>query len=516
MQTSSTTHDNAPTAPSSTQPHLKRELKARHLTMIAIGGAIGTGLFVASGATVATAGPGGALLAYLLVGVMVYFLMTSLGELAAFMPVPGSFATYGTRYVEPGFGFALGWNYWYNWAVTVAVDLTTLQIIMRYWFPAVPGFWWAALFLAVIFLLNYISVRGFGEGEYWFALIKVITVIFFIAVGVLMIVGIMHGGEQAGWHNLTTGDAPFVGGMPALIGVAIVVGFSFQGTELIGIAAGESENPRKNIPRAVKQVFWRILLFYVLSIFIIGLLIPYTDPNLLSSSEENIAVSPFALVFQRAGLAFAAAVLNAVILTSVLSAGNSGMYASTRMLYAMACDGKAPRVFARLSKNGVPRNALYATTLVSMLCFLTAIFSEKLVFFWLVGMSGMTGFIAWLGIAISHYRFRKGYVRQGHKLSDLPYRATLFPFGPLFAFVLCLIIMLGQRYQEAWDIITGLFGAVFQGKPFVMGAEFAWADFIGAYVGIPLFLVIWWGYRIRHKTKLVRYEDMEFRDMSQQ
>ena len=480
---------------------LKRELKARHLTMIAIGGAIGTGLFVASGATVANAGPGGALLAYLLVGVMVYFLMTSLGELAAYMPVPGSFSTYGARYVDQGFGFALGWNYWYNWAVTVAVDLVTLQIIMRYWFPSIPGVWWAALFLLVIFLLNFISVRGFGEGEYWFALIKVITVLFFIAVGVLMIFGILHGGEQAGWQNWTMGDAPFVGGMPALIGVAIVVGFSFQGTELIGIAAGESENPRQNIPKAVRQVFWRILLFYVLAIFIIGVLIPYTDPNLLSSSEENVAVSPFALVFQRAGLAFAAAVLNAVILTSVLSAGNSGMYASTRMLYAMACEGKAPRMFMRLSKNGVPRNALYATTVVSMLCFLTSVFSEKLVFFWLVGMSGMTGFIAWLGIAISHYRFRKGYVKQGRKLSDLPYRATLFPFGPLFAFALCLVIMLGQRYEDVWAILTG-----------TMDHEFPWADFIGAYIGIPLFLAIWGGYRLKHKSRLIPYEEMQFND----
>ncbi len=485
-----------------TEPvQLKRALKARHLTMIAIGGAIGTGLFVASGATVANAGPGGALLAYLLVGVMVYFLMTSLGELAAYMPVPGSFSTYGARYVEPGFGFALGWNYWYNWAVTVAVDLVTLQIIMRYWFPDIPGVGWAALFLGVIFLLNFISVRGFGEGEYWFALIKVITVIFFIAVGVLMIFGILHGGEQAGWQNWTTGEAPFVGGMPALIGVAIVVGFSFQGTELIGIAAGESENPRQNIPKAVRQVFWRILLFYVLAIFIIGVLIPYTDPNLLSSSEENVAVSPFALVFQRAGLAFAAAVLNAVILTSVLSAGNSGMYASTRMLYAMACEGKAPKMFTKLSKNGVPRNALYATTVVSMLCFLTSVFSEKLVFFWLVGMSGMTGFIAWLGIAISHYRFRKGYIKQGRKLSDLPYRATLFPFGPLFAFALCLIIMLGQRYEDVWAILTG-----------TMAHDFPWADFIGAYVGIPLFLAIWWGYRLKHRTRFIPYEDMKFND----
>ncbi|MFA9440616.1 amino acid permease [Uliginosibacterium sp. sgz301328] len=496
------------------QPHLKRELKARHLTMIAIGGAIGTGLFVASGATVATAGPGGALLAYLLVGVMVYFLMTSLGELAAFMPVPGSFSTYGAHYVEPGFGFALGWNYWYNWAVTVAVDLTTLQIIMHYWFPNVPGFWWAAIFLAIIFLLNYISVRGFGEGEYWFALIKVLAVVFFIAVGTLMIFGIMHGGEQGGLHNFTVGDAPFVGGMPALIGVAIVVGFSFQGTELIGIAAGESENPRQNVPKAVKQVFWRILLFYVLAILIIGLLIPYTDPNLLSSSEENIAMSPFAIVFERAGLAFGAAVLNAVILTSVLSAGNSGMYASTRMLFAMACEGKAPKMFAKLSKNGVPRNALYATTVVAMLCFLTAVFSEKLVFFWLVGMSGMTGFIAWLGIAVSHYRFRKGYVLKGNHLEDLPYRAKLFPFGPLFAFALCLIIMLGQRYEDAWEIISGLWASLVHGTPFVMHNGFEWADFIGAYVGIPLFLVIWIGYRIKHKTRLIRYEDMEFVELT--
>lgn len=228
-------------------PGLRRELKARHLTMIAIGGSIGTGLFVASGATVSQAGPGGALLSYALIGLMVYFLMTSLGELAAFMPVSGSFSTYGAKYVEEGFGFALGWNYWYNWAVTIAVDLVASQLVMSYWFPDTPGWIWSALFLGLMFLLNYISVKGFGEAEYWFALIKVSTVIIFIAVGVLMIVGILKGGEHAGWQNWTIGDAPFAGGFSAMIGVAMIVGFSFQGTELIGIAAGESENPGKNI-----------------------------------------------------------------------------------------------------------------------------------------------------------------------------------------------------------------------------------------------------------------------------
>lgn len=209
-------------------PGLRRELKARHLTMIAIGGSIGTGLFVASGATISQAGPGGALLSYMLIGLMVYFLMTSLGELAAYMPVSGSFATYGQNYVEEGFGFALGWNYWYNWAVTIAVDLVAAQLVMAGGSRIHRAGSGSALFLGVIFLLNYISVRGFGEAEYWFSLIKVTTVIVFIIVGVLMIIGIFKGAQPAGWSNWTIGEAPFAGGFAAMIGVAMIVGFSFQ------------------------------------------------------------------------------------------------------------------------------------------------------------------------------------------------------------------------------------------------------------------------------------------------
>ncbi|QUG75071.1 amino acid permease [Erwinia sp. E602] len=474
------------------QPGLRRVLKARHLTMIAIGGSIGTGLFVASGATISQAGPGGALLSYALIGLMVYFLMTSLGELAAFMPVSGSFSTYGSKYVEEGFGFALGWNYWYNWAVTIAVDLVAAQLVMNWWFPDTPGWIWSALFLGLIFLLNYISVKGFGEAEYWFSLIKVVTVIIFIVVGMAMIVGILHGAENAGWHNWQTGDAPFAGGFAAMTGVAMIVGFSFQGTELIGIAAGESEDPAKNIPRAVRQVFWRILLFYVFAILVISLIIPYTDPSLLRNDVKDISVSPFTLVFQHAGLLSAAAVMNAVILTAVLSAGNSGMYASTRMLYTLACEGKAPRMFARLSKGGVPRNALYATTVVAGLCFLSSMFGNQTVYLWLLNTSGMTGFIAWLGIAISHYRFRKGYMTQGRDLADLPYRSGFFPLGPIFAFVLCLMITLGQNYQA------------------FLADTIDWGGVAATYIGLPLFLAIWLGYRWTHKTRVVKYREMEF------
>ncbi|HRM47832.1 MAG TPA: amino acid permease [Alicycliphilus sp.] len=475
--------------------HLHRALKARHLSMIAIGGSIGTGLFVASGATISQAGPGGAVLAYMVVGLMVYFLMTSLGEMAAYLPTSGSFATYGARYVDEGFGFALGWNYWYNWAVTIAVDLVAAQLVMAYWFPGVDGVLWSAVFLAIMFGLNAISVRGFGEAEYWFAAIKVATVIVFIGIGVLMILGIMRGGAPEGlWGNLalwTQDDAPFAGGFAALIGVAMIVGFSFQGTELIGIAAGESEDPARNIPRAVRQVFWRILLFYVFAILVISLLIPYTDPQLLKNDVGDIAVSPFTLVFQRAGLLSAAAVMNAVVLTSVLSAGNSGMYASTRMLYTLACQRMAPRIFARVSANGVPVMALIATTVVAALCFLTNIFSPQAVYIWLLNLSGMTGFIAWLGIAISHYRFRKGYVAQGLQLSALPYRTTSFPFGPIFAFVLCMTITLGQNYQA------------------FLQERIDWTGVVATYIGLPLFLVIWFGYRLVKGSRIVPYAKMQ-------
>ena len=478
-------------APTQNNGNLRRKLRTRHLTMIAIGGSIGTGLFVASGASVSQAGPGGALAAYALIGLMVYFLMTSLGEMAAYMPVAGSFSTYGARFVDPAFGFAIGWNYWYNWAVTIAVELAAASIVMKFWLPYVPGVVWSGVFLALMFALNAISVKGFGESEYWFALIKVVTVIVFIITGVYMIFGLMHGQEAVGLTNFTSGDAPFVGGLPAMIGVAMIAGFSFQGTELIGIAAGESENPSTSIPRAVKQVFWRILLFYVFAILVIGLLIPYTDPNLLKGQVTDIGVSPFTLVFQNAGIAFAASVMNAVILTAVLSAGNSGMYASTRMLYALACEGKAPKLFARLSANGVPLNALYATTLVGALCFFTSIFGDQTVYLWLLNTSGMTGFIAWLGIAICHYRFRKAYVAQGRSLAALPYRATLFPLGPLFAFALCLAITLGQNYQA------------------FMADAIDWSSVAATYIGIPLFFVIWFGYRLKNGTRLLAYDEID-------
>ncbi|QPF33459.1 MULTISPECIES: amino acid permease [Acinetobacter] len=473
---------------------LQRKLGARHLNMIAIGGSIGTGLFLASGATIANAGPGGALLAYVLIGIMIYFLMTSLGELATHNPTSGAFFTYGTKYVEGGFGFALGWNYWYNWAITVAFELVAVQFIMKFWFPDIPGVYWSAIFLAIIFGINALTVKGFGESEFFFSLVKVLAIIAFIIIGIWMIVKIMLTPGAEAFANWSIGDAPFVGGFQALIGVAMIAGFSFQGTEMVGVAAGESKNPKKTIPVAIKQIFWRILLFYIVCIFIIGTLIAYNDPRLLqAAATDNIALSPFTLLYEKAGFAFAASIMNAVILTAILSAGNSGMYSSTRMLFDMSRKGSAPKMFARLDPRGVPMNALYATTAIAALCFLTTFFGEQEVFNWLLNMSGMCGFIVWLGIAISHYRFRKGYLAQGYKLEDLAYRAKFFPFAPWFAFILCAIVVLGQNYQ---DVLAG-----------------QWMGVLSTYISIPLFLAIWFGYKWKKKTKLVSYQEMDVQPM---
>ena len=473
---------------------LQRKLGARHLNMIAIGGSIGTGLFLASGATIANAGPGGALLAYALIGVMIYFLMTSLGELATHNPTSGAFFTYGTKYVEGGFGFALGWNYWYNWAITVAFELVAVQFIMKFWFPDIPGVYWSAIFLAIIFGINALTVKGFGESEFFFSLVKVVAIIAFIIIGIWMIVKIMLTPGAEAFANWSIGDAPFVGGFQALIGVAMIAGFSFQGTEMGGVAAGESKDPKKTIPVAIKQIFWRILLFYIVCIFIIGTLIAYNDPRLLqAAATDNIALSPFTLLYEKAGFAFAASIMNAVILTAILSAGNSGMYSSTRMLFDMARKGSAPKLFGRLDPRGVPMNALYATTAIAALCFLTTFFGEQEVFNWLLNMSGMCGFIVWLGIAISHYRFRKGYLAQGYKLEDLAYRAKFFPFAPWFAFILCAIVVLGQNYQ---DVLAG-----------------QWMGVLSTYISIPLFLAIWFGYKWKKKSKLVSYQEMDVQPM---
>ncbi len=461
------------------QQTLKRDLKSRHITMIALGGSLGTGIFVSSGNAIHTAGPGGALLAFMIIGVMIYFLMTSLGEMSTLYPVTGSFCEYCTRFVDPAFGFSMSYNYWFNWAITVAAELSAAGIVMQFWFPEVPVVYWSAAFFCLVVLLNSFAVGLYGEIEYCLSSIKVVTIIIFIFVGLLIISGLI-GNHSMNFQNWVTGDAPFHHGWYGVVSVMLVAGFAFQGTEIFGVTAGEVKTPGKSIPKAIKNVFWRILLFYIVAIAIINFIIPYTDPNLINQNNE-VSLSPFTIVFKQAGFRFAATAINLVVLTAILSAANASMYTATRTLWYMSKQGIAPKLFGVVSRKGVPVAALTLTSLFGALTFLSSLFGGGKIFMMLVNLSSLSGFIAWIGIAISHYYFRKDYINQGNSLASLPYKAKLYPFGPVFTLILCSFIIIGQQ--------------------FVISDHFDWGTYIGTYISIPLFVALYSGYKFYYRVR---------------
>ncbi|KAG0290789.1 hypothetical protein BGZ96_005764 [Linnemannia gamsii] len=473
---------------------LQRNLEARHLTMISLGGTIGTGLFLASGASIATAGPGFSQVAYSLIGSMVYCFMSSLGEMTTYLPITGSINAYGTRFFDPALGFMLGWVYWFSWSVTLATELVASAVIISYWVPIeqCPGWVWSMVFIVVLTSLNLTSVKAYGETEYWLSLIKVLAVFVFIIVGFLYIggaIGTVAPGELKPGPEIFDLD-PFHGGFTALFSIFLNAGFSFQGAELVGIAAGETKNPRKNVPRAIRQVFWRILMFYVLTILIIGMTIPYNDPE-LANPDGSIESSPFTRVFLRAGIAVGGDIMNAVILVAVLSAGNSGLYASSRALHTLSQEGNAPKFFGYVNRYGVPVYCVAATALVGCLAFIVSLpqIGQGQAYDWLLALASTTGFIAWLGIAFSHIRFRMAYKAQGRSLDDLPFVSNLYPFGPIYTIVICMVILLGQGYTAF--------------------SPFSIKMFLSAYVTLPFVVILYFGNKFWCKTKILRLVDVD-------
>ncbi len=438
--------------------NMKRGLNSRHISMIAIGGAIGTGLFVATGSVVAQAGPGGAILAYLLIGIMLYFLMSSIGELATFYPVSGSFSSYATRFVDPSLGFTMGWLYYIMWALVSSVDVMVASNVLYYWdvFKFFSPLTWSLIFITIVFLLNIFTVKAFGETEFWLSLIKVVTIIIFIIVGFLMIFGIL-GGHSYGFENYTKGEAPFVGGLSGFLGVLLVAGFSVGGTEVVAVTAGESDNPEKTMPKAVKQVFWRILLFYVLSIGVIAAIIPYTDPLLLNENE-SVTQSPFTIVFDRIGVAFAASVINAVILTSLLSATNSGVYTTSRMLFSLSDEKQAPKFLSKLNdKSKLPLRALVTTYILIVAIIIIANFYSNAVFS-LLNIIGSLVIIVWAASSWAQVRLRKAIKRQGQDINQLlPYKSPLYPLGPILVFATLIFLYFGNSIGDLFDGNIGKF-----------------------------------------------------------
>lgn len=470
---------------------LKREITMRQLSRITLGGGIGTGLFLASGALIGGAGPGGALVAYSIIAIIVYFLMTGLAEMTSFMPVSGAYAAQATKFVDPAFGFTVGWNSWFGWAVTIAVELEAGAIIMGFWFPDVPSIVWSTFLLVLLLSINLIGAKGYGEAEYWLSSIKIGSVIIIIVVGFLMVFGVLSG-QSTGVYNLTVGNAPFVGGISGMFSVFLVAGFAFIGAEMFAITAGEVENAEQNIPKAVKQIIWRLIIFYIVATFVLSLVIPYDDPNLLNSDVNNVAMSPFTILLTKSGIPFAAHLMNAVVLIVVLSITNSGLFLTSRMLYAMASSKKAPKVFAKTSKKGVPIAAILCSASFGCLCFLSSFVGSGKIYITLLNISALNGFLMWLVITICYYRFRRGYVLQGYDLNHLTYTAKWFPAGPIFAMCAIIIIIIGQ------DIVL------------FTGETIDWFSVISINLCIVIFIAPYLVYKVKYKTKMVPLDKIDY------
>jgi len=403
---------------------LNRSMKSRHLLMLSLGGVIGTGLFLNVGYTINQAGPGGALIGYLFGGLILFMVMNCLGELAVYMPVTGSFQTYATRFISPSAGFSLGWMYFVGSAATAGVEFTAAGILMQHWFPDIPIWIWCAVFMVLLFVLNALTTKGFAEAEFWFASIKVVAVIAFIIIGGAAIFGLVPLADRPTPH--LTNLAPsglFPAGISIIFVTMMNVIFSYQGSELVGIAAGETENPEKNIPRAIRTILFRIIVFYIASIIVLSAIFP--------SSELGLMESPFVTLMNLAGVPYAAGIMNFVILTAILSVGNSCLY---------------------LTKNKVPLNALIFTMVFSLLSLLTSVMEADAVFVLLMSVAGISVTISWMGICASQLMFRYRYIKSGGNLADLKFKTPLFPLIPIFCIVFCLVILIFLAFDPTQRI----------------------------------------------------------------
>jgi GABA permease len=425
--------------------HLKKDLKIRHITMISIGGVIGAGLFMGSGAVIHSAGPG-SLVSYALAGLLVVFVMRMLGEMASLNPTSGSFSTYAREAIGPWAGYAIGWLYWFFWVIVIAIEATAGAANIQYWFPDIPA-WLLSLVLTVLLTLtNIYSVKSFGEFEYWFSLIKVVTIILFLGLGLFVIFGLVPGVEAPGLSNLTGNGGFMPHGVGAiLLGITVVI-FSFMGTEIVAVAAGESAEPSKAVRIATNSVIWRILVFYIGSIAVVVTLLPWNSANLLKS--------PFVAVLEHVGIPAGAQILNFIVLTAVLSCLNSGLYTNSRMLYGMAKTGDAPKAFLKLNKNGVPVRAVLFGTFFAYIAVIFNYISPDEVFLFLVNASGGIALLVYLVIAFSHLKMRQRVERQNPEL--LQVKMWLFPYLTYVTIAGILAILIAMAFIDSMRLQVAL------------------------------------------------------------
>ena len=376
-----------------------RGLKDRHVQLIAIGGAIGVGLFLGSATAISRAGPG-LVLAYALGGLAIFFIMRALGELLLYRSVAGSFASYAEEFVGPWAGFTTGWSYWFMWVVTGMAEITAVAVYVNYWFPDVPQWLPALITLAVLYGVNLIAVGVFGELEFWFALVKVVTIVAMLVIGLVVILfGVGPAGETASFSNLVNHGGFFPTGILGVVLVLQIVMFAYQGVELVGVTAGEAEDPERVLPHAVNSIVWRILIFYLGALIVIMAVLPWT--------EFQPGVSPFVLVFERVGIPAAAGIINFVVITAAASSCNSGIFSTGRMLYTLAQFRQAPRAFAKVSARHVPATAITFSAALMLIGVLLNYVVPERVFVWVTSVALVGSLWTWGMIVFSHLKFRE-------------------------------------------------------------------------------------------------------------
>lgn len=413
---------------------LQRGLKNRHIQLIAIGGAIGVGLFLGSGKSIHFAGPS-IMLVYLITGIMLFFMMRALGELLLYRPTTGSFTDFAETFIGPWAGFITGWTYWFCWIVTGIAEITAVGLYVKFWFPDLPQWIPALICVLVLFAINMATVKAFGEMEFWFAIIKVVTIVALIVIGLILVfTGYKSHGTHATFSNLWSHGGIFPNGVSGFLLAFQMVVFAYVGIELVGVTAGEAENPELTLPKAINNIPIRILIFYIGALLVIMSIYPWNgvDPN----------SSPFVKVFSLIGIPAAAGIINFVVLTSAASSCNSGIFSTSRMLYTLANEGKAPKKLKELNDQSVPAPALITSTLVLLIGVLLNYWLPDQVFTLVTSISTICFIWVWGVILIAHLRFRKLKPEEAEKIS------FKMPFAPVsnwivLAFFVFILVVLG-------------------------------------------------------------------------
>lgn len=462
---------------------LKQRLKQRHLQMISIGGTLGSGLFIGLGYTLSS-GPGATLVGFCLVGFAIFCVVHAAAELSVAYPTSGSFATHVSRFLDPAIGFTVASNYALAWLISFPSELIGCALTIRYW-SAINPVAWVAIFYVLVVLLNLFRVRAYGESEFILSIIKVIAITIFIIIGIVIICGGAPGntngyiGTQY-WHNPGSFAKPV---FKSICNTFISAAFSFGGTELVILTAAESTSPTA-ITRATKQVFWRIALFYITTIVVIGCLVPYTDERLLGgSNDSDITASPFVIALSNTGSKFGSQVsnfMNVVILVAVISVANSCVYASSRVIQSLEAAGQLPEICAYIDKEGRPLVGILISFVVGLLCFVVGSSNESEVFNWFFSLCSISSFFTWSSICFSHVRFRLALRAQGRSVEELGFKAQLGIWGSVAGCVLTTLLIVGEIYISI----------------FPLGSKPSAKAFFQYCLSIPLMLVVWAGYRI--------------------